>query len=121
MDPRFFMYWEDADWCRRMWQAGWEVVYWPLGTVVHRVGVSSRQVRLRAALEFHKSAYRLFDKYRRGPAGFNALVIAALAMRLPLSVALAVLRGILEPHDRADISPEALTKEKVEGSGAWNR
>lgn len=26
-DPRYFMYLEDADWCRRMWEAGWPVYY----------------------------------------------------------------------------------------------
>lgn len=26
-DDRFFMYFEDCDWCRRAWRAGWQVVY----------------------------------------------------------------------------------------------
>jgi N-acetylglucosaminyl-diphospho-decaprenol L-rhamnosyltransferase len=26
-DDRFFMYFEDSDWCRRMWEAGWPVYY----------------------------------------------------------------------------------------------
>lgn len=26
-DERFFMYLEDCDWCRRMWEAGWPVYY----------------------------------------------------------------------------------------------
>lgn len=26
-DDRYFMYLEDADWCRRMWEAGWPVYY----------------------------------------------------------------------------------------------
>jgi GT2 family glycosyltransferase len=28
-DPYFFMYFEDQDWCRRFWMAGWRVVYHP--------------------------------------------------------------------------------------------
>jgi hypothetical protein len=27
MDERFFMYFEDTDWCRRFWEAGWPVYY----------------------------------------------------------------------------------------------
>ncbi len=27
MDDRFFLYFEDVDWCRRTWAAGWEVWY----------------------------------------------------------------------------------------------
>ncbi len=49
------MYWEDADWCRRMWQAGWEVVYFPKASVVHHVGVSSKQLIPRTLIEFHKT------------------------------------------------------------------
>lgn len=41
LDERFFMYWEDADWCRRMWRKGGKVVYFPQASVVHYVGVSS--------------------------------------------------------------------------------
>jgi len=63
MDERFFMYWEDADWCRRMWNTGWKVVYFPQASVVHYVGVSSDKALSRSLLEFHKSSYRLFEKY----------------------------------------------------------
>lgn len=34
-DPRFFMYFEDQDWCRRFWKAGWRVVYHPPVALVH--------------------------------------------------------------------------------------
>jgi len=27
MDERFFLYFEDTDWCRRFWEKGWQVVY----------------------------------------------------------------------------------------------
>jgi len=62
MDPRFFMYWEDADWCRRMWLGGWKVVYFPAPSVVHYVGVSSEKNIFRSVVAFHRSIYRLFKK-----------------------------------------------------------
>ncbi len=34
-DERFFLYFEDADLCRRAWQSGWRVVYNPEMQVVH--------------------------------------------------------------------------------------
>lgn len=34
-DERFFVYFEDADWCRRFWQAGWKVVYYPPAEIIH--------------------------------------------------------------------------------------
>jgi N-acetylglucosaminyl-diphospho-decaprenol L-rhamnosyltransferase len=35
MDERFFMYMEDMDWCRRFWDNGWRVVYYPEAEMVH--------------------------------------------------------------------------------------
>ena len=34
-DERFFVYFEDADWCRRFWGAGWKVVYDPAVRIIH--------------------------------------------------------------------------------------
>jgi len=83
LDERFFMYWEDADWCRRMRENGWKVVYFPAVSVIHYVGVSSEKLLFRSILEFHKSSYRLFDKYFRKWGRFiKPVVILGLAVRL---------------------------------------
>ena len=66
LDERFFMYWEDADWCRRMWRKGWKVIYFPETSMIHHVGVSSESNIFRSVLEFHRSIYRLFDKHAEG-------------------------------------------------------
>jgi GT2 family glycosyltransferase/glycosyltransferase involved in cell wall biosynthesis len=67
LDDKFFMYWEDADWCRRMWQKGWKVVYFPRSSVMHYVGVSSETNIFRSVFEFHRSIFRLFDKHANAP------------------------------------------------------
>ena len=36
MDERFFLYFEDVDWCYRMWQGGYEVRYTPAARFIHR-------------------------------------------------------------------------------------
>jgi hypothetical protein len=41
MDERFFLYAEEMDWCRRFWQAGWQVEHLPNLTVVHHCGGGS--------------------------------------------------------------------------------
>lgn len=41
MDERFFMYFEDVDWCRRFWQAGWQIKYIHTIEVVHYHGRES--------------------------------------------------------------------------------
>jgi len=67
LDEEFFMYWEDADWCRRMWQKGWKVVYFPRSSVMHHVGVSSETNIVRSIFEFHRSIYYLFKKHVNPP------------------------------------------------------
>ena len=41
LDEGFFMYFEDADYCRRARGAGWRIVYLPDLRVVHLLGASS--------------------------------------------------------------------------------
>ena len=43
-DPRFFLYYEEVDLCRRMKQEGYSIWYWPDVTVTHIGGESSRQL-----------------------------------------------------------------------------
>ncbi len=66
MDERFFMYFEDVDWCYRMKQHGWNVMYVPDAVMkhVHRresaAGGGFGNQRLRAHLH---SMFRFFDKW----------------------------------------------------------
>jgi len=41
-DPRYFMYYEEVDHCRRVKAAGWKVVYYPDTSVVHIGGESAK-------------------------------------------------------------------------------
>ena len=83
MDEGFFLYWEDADFCRRLGEAGWRTVYLPWAAVTHVGGRSSRH-SARASLEaFHRSAFRLYWKHASAPARLLApLVFGALQVRL---------------------------------------
>jgi GT2 family glycosyltransferase len=76
MDERFFMYWEDADLCRRMWKKGWKVRYFPQASVLHHVGQSSKERRLGSAWNFHVSAYLLFSKYAKGKSNLLKPIVA---------------------------------------------
>ena len=88
LDERFFIYWEDADWCRRMWEAGLKVVYFPQSCVIHHVGISSDQLLLRSLFEFHKSVYLLFEKYNKSSSQIiRFLVINGLFFRFCFVVA----------------------------------
>jgi N-acetylglucosaminyl-diphospho-decaprenol L-rhamnosyltransferase len=56
-DERYFLYWEDADLCRRLRACGYQVRHVPGATAVHQVGHSSRNLRPLAIRAFHESAY----------------------------------------------------------------
>jgi GT2 family glycosyltransferase len=56
-DQRYFLYWEDADLCRRLRAMGLHVRYAPAATAIHRVGHSSRTARQSSIRAFHESAY----------------------------------------------------------------
>jgi GT2 family glycosyltransferase len=62
-DEGYFLYWEDADLCRRLRNAGWETRYSTVAVVTHDVGQSSKNARGLANREFHRSAYRYFSTH----------------------------------------------------------
>ena len=59
-DEQYFLYWEDADLCRRLRAHGYHVRYVPGATAVHSVGRSSRSVPAASIRAFHTSAYRYY-------------------------------------------------------------
>lgn len=64
MDERYFLYWEDLDWCFRMRQAGWRVYYVPEARAIHacrREGV--RRPFSRAGREQLLGALKFFRKH----------------------------------------------------------
>ena len=63
LDEGFFMYSEEMDWCHRIKDAGWEVVYLPTATVVHHEGKSSEQVVPARHIHFQSSKVRYFRKH----------------------------------------------------------
>ena len=64
LDEDFFLFWEDADWCRRIGDAGFQVWCVPAAVVVHDEGGtrdhgwSPRTIRW-----FHQGAYRYWVKH----------------------------------------------------------
>lgn len=86
LDERFFVYWEDADWCKRMWDKGWRVVYFPLASIVHFVGGSSARRPVRPIFEFHISCYKFLIKYRRYLKIISPCIVSFLALRAIVTV-----------------------------------
>jgi len=79
LDEGFFMYSEEMDWCRRIRQAGWKVVYLPEAQVIHYGGKSSDQVAAQRHIYFQTSKVRYFRKHH-GALTAGVLRVALLAM-----------------------------------------
>ena len=97
LDERFFLYFEDADLCRRAREAGWSVFYLPGVGVLHQTGGSSRS-KPKAIWMLHKSAFLYHRKHGpHGPFGlYSAAVFAGLSVRALAKLASSTVTGILE-------------------------
>jgi len=94
MDERFFMYFEDADLCRRARQRGWLVYYLPQVEILHHSGASSAN-RPRAIWDLHKSAFLYHRKHGpRGPLGLYSLpILVGLAGRAFIRLTTSLAKG----------------------------
>jgi GT2 family glycosyltransferase len=64
LDERFFAYQEDADYCLRARQAGWEVYYFPGAQVTHFGGQGGSRVQpYRSIVEWHRSYWLYYRKH----------------------------------------------------------
>jgi N-acetylglucosaminyl-diphospho-decaprenol L-rhamnosyltransferase len=99
-DERFFLYWEDADLCKRLAQRGRTVWYLPQAEVIHIGGVSTRQTRWRAIVAFHCSAFRYARKHVRGVRRFLFLPLAGFVVVRAVAEMLGVTREKLHGSRR---------------------
>ncbi len=68
LDERFFMYAEDLDWCKRMRDKGWLIVYHPGATVIHHkyksgIKTTSQKIAKQTRRHFYDTMLQYFDKH----------------------------------------------------------
>jgi N-acetylglucosaminyl-diphospho-decaprenol L-rhamnosyltransferase len=80
-DEEFFLYWEDADLCRRAREAGWHTRYLPGVAVFHSVGQSSKGVQAMAVRAFHDSALHYCRKWLAPRSSWLWWVAASTSIR----------------------------------------
>ncbi len=104
LSEEFFFFLEETDWCWRVREAGLRVVHLPGACIFHVSGASSkRKDRGLALIEYHRSLYRFFRKYRGAtPAALVfALRLAKSAFYLATQAPLAALLPGHRPRWRA--------------------
>ncbi|MFZ5845494.1 MAG: glycosyltransferase family 2 protein, partial [Patescibacteria group bacterium] len=68
LDEDYFMYAEDIDWCYRIRQAGWKIMYNPTVSILHKKKQSGRSHFLRkrrvaTEIYFHKYNWLFYKKH----------------------------------------------------------
>jgi GT2 family glycosyltransferase len=122
LDERFFMYFEETDWCRRAHDAGLEVWYCAETEITHLEGQAAEKASRFSILQFQKS-YRLYLAKHRGRAAVWSVRLAqAVEYGLKSSwrrvapgdrernrarAAVFALRARLQLRSRIDVSPPA--------------
>lgn len=118
LDPEFFMYGEEMDWCRRIRDAGWSVIFLPDPPVVHAGGGSSDPVAGPMFVENLKSRLRFMKKHRGGAiaAAARALVALSVVLRLLWSEARML---ALRLAGRAPDAPRRRNQERFREAIRW--
>lgn len=79
LDEEFFMYGEDLDWCYRIQQAGWKIMYTPDTKIIHYKGESTRKGELRYVKLFYGAMVRFSRKHFHG---YGKLVVELLRLAI---------------------------------------
>ena len=106
MDEQFFFYFEETDWCKRISDGGWHVLFVPAAEVMHMQGRSANRQPVRSRVQFYLSRYKYFHKHN-GALGMVILFIG-LWCKLSLSVFLGVLQVLFSAG-----SAKALERMKI--------
>ncbi len=104
LDERFFAYQEDADYCYRARQAGWQVIYNPRAKIIHFGGQGGSGVEpLRSKIEWHRSYFLYYRKNLAGnyPFLFNGLYYIAMFIKLGLTVVITLLKNQIQRRRRS--------------------
>ena len=64
LDERFWLYGEETDWCRRMWNHGWRVRFVHGGEIIHHGGASTSQTSGRSLQQLWGAKLQFIAKHR---------------------------------------------------------
>jgi GT2 family glycosyltransferase len=102
LDDQFFMYSEDIDWCKRFWDAGWEVAFSPNARAIHYGGASSSNSPIKFSVEQEKAILQYWAKHHSRPA--QSTIFLIIFIKHVVRILLGSLLYILKPSDRRKIT-----------------
>ncbi|MCW1969964.1 MAG: glycosyltransferase family 2 protein [Anaerolineae bacterium] len=82
LDERFFMYGEDLDWCLRVKEWGYKVMYYP-DVIVHHIKRASSRRSPKAQFEFTRAQWLFYHKHYRTKTSkwVHWLIVAGLSLK----------------------------------------
>ena len=102
LDESFFIYGEELDWCYRIWQGGWKVVFTPEAEVIHLGGQAMDAASARRIVLLYLGQLKFYDKHYSAlrltvlKVGIAGLALVRLAL---LSVLYVASRSGARPND----------------------
>jgi GT2 family glycosyltransferase len=100
LDETFFFYGEDMDWCKRIRDAGWHVVFYPKAEIIHYGGASSANSPVRFYVEMFRAELQYWTKHY-GRCG-NVIIIAIIWLHMLIRIIGMGAVFILRPGKRKD-------------------
>jgi len=100
LDEDLFMYGDDVDWCRRCWNAGWEVVFFPGAQAIHDRGKITAPYPVRFAVAQQRSVIHYWKKHHGvfGVLGIRGIMLFHHLLRYTFAVALGFVRSQARPQ-----------------------
>ena len=100
LDEGLFMYGDDVDWCRRCWNAGWEVVFYPGAQAIHDQGKITAPYPVRFAKAQQRSVLYYWSKHHGfwGALGIRSILLFHHLIRYSF----AFVSGLLHSKNRAE-------------------
>ena len=80
-DSRFFLFHEDVDFCYRLKEAGYKVVYNPEILVEHELGISENVPTIKINYERHRGMWVYYARHLRRNRFVDAIVACGIVLR----------------------------------------
>ncbi len=100
LDEDFYIYWEDFDFCTRVQDAGWQIVYVPQAKAVHYGGASSANAPVRFMIETERACLHYWRKHHAAPGVLH--IGSVIFMRHFLRLIFRSVTFAIKPAARAD-------------------
>ncbi len=102
LDEDFFMYGEDVDWCYRIKQAGWKIMYYPKAKIIHYKGGSTDKRNPKLIYEFYRAMILFYDKHYKSkyPIFVTLFIYIGIYLKLGISLALNEVKGLIRGDRR---------------------